>query len=157
MRNLVILLAVVAVVFLAVVVLGGNMSGPRTADEFEPGSFGDFVASLPLPGRPKLRIADQPFVVAPLAGGRRFHVPASDAPTRVVTLALLDGSAARARYECAGEGDCSASLCLVRQGSGIPGGCRADSKPTGSLVIVKAGGAVIVEAIDLGGVRVESR
>jgi hypothetical protein len=156
MRKVIVILAIVGILFLGVLGLGRNAEEPSNADEFDGGELAAFIDSLPLPGRPRIRIAREPFVVRPLSGGLRFHIGTSDAATRVVTLGLLSGSAAVAKYECAGD-NCSAELCLVRQGVSAPGGCRPGSKATGSLVIAREGGTVIVDAIDPGGVRVESR
>jgi hypothetical protein len=157
MRNLVIILTIIGLLLLGIVAFGSNMSGPDKPEDFHPGGFDDFFASLPLPfGPPKVRLADAPFAVLQAAGGRLFHIPASDAPTRLVTLSLLAGSGVRATYDC-GEGCPTKRLCVVPEGAGDPGGCDGVAKPKGTLVIEKGGGTLRVEALDLAGARVESR
>jgi hypothetical protein len=157
MRNLIIILAIIGLLFLGIVALGGNISGPDKADDFQPGGFDEFFAGLPLPfGPPKYLLADAPFVVSQASGGRLFHIPASDAPTRLVTLALDGGLGVRATYDC-GEGCRTKRLCVVREGAGDPGGCDGVATTKGTLVIGKEGGTVRVEALDLASARVESR
>jgi hypothetical protein len=157
MRTLIIVLAILGVLFIALLTFAGNRAGPQDASGFQMGGIGRFIAGLPLPKRPQIRIAYKPFAVTMISGAKRFHIGGSDLATRVVTLALTGGSAARASYNCDAGASCSSSFCLVRSGAAVPGGCRSDTSDTGSLIVDKSGGDILVEALDTQGAIIESR
>jgi hypothetical protein len=110
MRWVVIVLGVVAIAFVAFMLIGSNKSG--TPDDFEPPPF--FVWLNSLGGAP--RLVDDPIAI-PDDGGWTVAVPrACGKPARLATLELKSGAYVSIAYECRPDAprDCRGPVELCR-------------------------------------------
>jgi len=155
MRVFLIVMAVLGVVFYAVLIWGGS-------DDPPPRNFNDMLARMKQSSwgsvfnaigdrfAPKLELAQKRFdVVAPRT--LTVDVPRSSQSTRIAKFALAAGEAIEISYQCppSAGSDCTKTLCVTRAGQSGFGGCtdQNTSKGEGSLIIHAEGGQLTFSAL----------
>jgi hypothetical protein len=136
MRRVLILLAVLGLVYAAV--LGFGVASQEQGDQQqEPPGFVQVLAWLAEPFAPRLPFPDTTVAVA-AAAPYRWAIPFSDDPVRVVRFTLQSGLLAEFRV-CPPNSLTSCNVravCAVPQGTPLPqGSCGSGSKPGPSVTV----------------------